>query len=93
MNMRLLAIISAILTVLVGADAIYMIVTHYKPSDSNNFNLSDGGTVVIAAVLLLILTIVAFVMASRQAHKVEPTPATDDADANRARDAQTGLNS
>lgn len=89
MNLRLLAIISAVLTVLVGADGIYMIATHYIPSDVNNFNLSDGGTVVIAAILLLILTFVAFVMSARQQQNAAATSeTTDDVNANASRETR-----
>ena len=89
MNLRLLAIISAVLTVLVGIDAIYMVASHYKPSDVNNFNLSDGGTVVIAAVLLLILTVVAFVMSARQQRNATTTSeTTNDVDANVTRETR-----
>lgn len=64
--MKALAWLSLVLTVLVGGDGIYMVASHYKPKDVNNFGLSDGGTVVVAGVFLLIVTIVAFVAASRQ---------------------------
>lgn len=63
--LRLIAIAGAILTVLVGIDGIYMMVAHYKPGDVNSYNLSDGATVVVAAVLLLIITIIAFVLSMR----------------------------
>lgn len=63
--MKALAWLSLVLTVLVGADGIYMTAAHYQPKDVNNFNLSDGGTVVVAAVFLLIVTVIAFMAASR----------------------------
>lgn len=63
--MKALAWLSLVLTVLVGADGVYMMAAHYKPKDINNFHLSDGGTLVVAAILLLIVTVVAFVLASR----------------------------
>ena len=89
MNLRLLAIISAVLTVLVGIDAIYMVASHYKPSDVNNYNLSDGATVVIAAILLLILTIVAFVMSARQQRNAAaPSETTNDVNANATRETR-----
>lgn len=67
--MMRLAWVSLVLTILVGADGIYMMARHYKPSDVNNYNLSDGGTVVIAAVLLMMITIVAFVLGRRASQR------------------------
>lgn len=64
--MNALAWLSLVLTVLVGGDGIYMVAAHYQPKDVNNFGLSDGGTVVVAGVFLLIVTIVAFITAARQ---------------------------
>lgn len=63
--MKGLAWLSLVLTVLVGADGIYMLATHYQPKDHGRFNLSDGGTVIVAAVILLVVTIIAFVAAKR----------------------------
>lgn len=57
-----LTITSAVLTVLVGADAIYMEVAGYHASDSNNFQLSDAATVFFAAGLLFICTIALFAL-------------------------------
>ena len=90
MNLRLLAIISAVLTVLVGIDGIYMVATHYGSTE--NFNLSDGWTVVIAAILLLILTIVAFVMSSRQSRATTTDGRTDNVSANDTRGTRTEVN-
>ncbi len=75
-TLRRIAIGGAILTVLVALDAIFMIVTNYKPDDTanNTLHMSDGVTVLIAAVLLLLVTIVAFVLASRARATVAPTP-------------------
>jgi hypothetical protein len=56
---------SLVLTLLVGADGIYMVSTHYKTADVNNFHLSDGGTVIVAAIILLVVTVVAFLAANR----------------------------
>jgi hypothetical protein len=67
--MRRLAIFSLILTILVGADGIYMLATHYQPSDVNHFNLSDGGTVVVLAIVLLIVSIIAFMKDSQLSKK------------------------
>lgn len=63
--MKILAWLSLVLTVLVGADGIYMVASHYQPKDVNNFHLSDGGTVIVAAVFLLIVTIIAFIAVNR----------------------------
>lgn len=65
--MRLLVWISLALTVLLGADGLYMTATGYHPKDVNNFNLSDGGTVLIAALLMLIVAAIAFFADHRQA--------------------------
>lgn len=58
--MKRITILSSILTVLVGIDGIYMMAVHYKPDDVNRFNLSDGGTLIFAAVILLIITIISY---------------------------------
>lgn len=63
--MRLIAIIGGILTVLVGIDGLFMVLTHYKPDDVNNYTLSDGATVLVAAAILLIVSVVAFVLSNR----------------------------
>ena len=63
--LRLIAIIGGILTVLVGIDGLYMVLTHYQPSDVNNYNLSDGATVLVAAALLLIVSVAAFILSNR----------------------------
>jgi hypothetical protein len=63
--MKRIAIISAVLTVLLGLDGIYMTVAKYKAADVNQFKLSDGGTVIVAALILLVITIVAAVLAKR----------------------------
>lgn|GEM_PF-2499587 len=65
MNLRLLGIIGAVLTVLLAADGIYMLVSRYNDNETQNFHLPDGATVLIAAGIMLVITIVAFVMASR----------------------------
>lgn len=54
-----LAAASAVLTVLLGADAVYLQLGRHQGGDrTNNFQLSDAGTVFIAAGLLLVLTLV-----------------------------------
>lgn len=65
MNLRLLGIIGAVLTVLLAADGIYMLVSRYKDNETANFGLPDGATVLIAAGILLVVTIIAFVMSAR----------------------------
>ncbi|MDB4867916.1 MAG: hypothetical protein JWR03_2249 [Cohnella sp.] len=69
--MKRIAVLSAVLTVLLGIDGIYMVATKYKGEDVNKFNLSDGGTVVAAAVLMLIITIVAAVLVRRSSQQGE----------------------
>ncbi|MDB5085428.1 MAG: hypothetical protein JWN30_2314 [Bacilli bacterium] len=63
--MKRLAWISLILSLLLGTDGIYMMATHYGGTDVNHFNLSDGGSVVAAAVLLLIISLVSFTLSRR----------------------------
>jgi len=63
--MKALAWLSLVVALLVGADGIYMVSTHYQPKDVNNFHLSDGGTVIVAAAILLLVTVVAFIAANR----------------------------
>ncbi|MBV9227885.1 MAG: hypothetical protein JOZ18_01135 [Chloroflexi bacterium] len=66
-TMRRIAIAGAILAILVAIDGLFMIITNYKPDDSssNIFHLSDGGTVLLASALLVIIAIVAFVLSNR----------------------------
>ena len=64
-TLRRIAIITAILTVLIAIDGIYMLVTRYNQGETQNFNLPDGTTVLIAAGLLLVCAIVAFVLSTR----------------------------
>lgn len=68
--MKRIAWIALVITILVGADGIYMVSSHYKASDVNNFKMSDGATVLVAAVLLLVITIISFIVAAR---KKQPT--------------------
>ncbi|EFH81248.1 hypothetical protein [Ktedonobacter racemifer] len=65
--LRRIAIAGLILTLLVAIDGIYMVVTNYNPDDTSGHmsHLSDGATVLIAAALLLIITVVAFVLSQR----------------------------
>ena len=58
--MKKIAWVALVLGLLVGADGLYMLLAHYHPQDVNNFNLSDGATVVIAGVLLLVVAAAAF---------------------------------
>ncbi len=68
--MKRIALMSAVLTVLVGADGLYMEMTNYQPKDVNHFNLSDGGTVLVAAGFLLLITIAAFILSRRSSPPV-----------------------
>jgi len=82
--LRRISIIGAVLTVLVAADGLFMVLANYKPDDTANngfasFHPSDGGTVLIAAGLLLIVSALAFYLsmrssagASKQEAKGEP---------------------
>ncbi len=76
MNLRLLSIIAGILTVLLAIDGIYMLVSQYNGNETQNFGLHDGATVLIAAGILLVITIVAFVMATRAVNSegIVPVP-------------------
>ena len=74
-TLRRIAIVSAILTVLIAIDGLYMVLVNYKPDDTSgngfaSFHPSDGQTVLIAAGLLLVITVVAFILSARA--KVEP---------------------
>lgn len=69
-TLRRIAIVGAVLTVLVAIDGLYMVLANYKPDDTSNngfgsFHPSDGQTVLIAAGLLLVITIIAFVLSTR----------------------------
>ncbi len=68
--LRRIATITAILTVLVAIDGIYMLVTRYNQGETQNYNLPDGATVLIAAGLLLVFTIVAFRLSIRASRTV-----------------------
>ncbi len=81
MNLRLLGIIGAVLTVLLAADGIYMLVSRYHDNETQNFHLPDGATVLIAAGILLVVTIIAFVMSARaNAAGIVPTPVAPEVD-------------
>jgi len=76
--LRRIANITAILTVLVAIDGIYMLVTRYNQGETQNYNLPDGATVLIAAGLLLVFTIVAFGLSIRTSRTVaEPEVKTE----------------
>lgn len=75
-TLRRIAIAGAILTVLVALDGLYMVLANYKPGDTSNngflsFHPSDGQTVLIAAGLLLVITVIAFILSSRVQPKTE----------------------
>ena len=82
MNLRLLGIIGAVFTVLLAADGIYMLVSSYNKGETQGtLNLPDGTTVLIAAGILLIATIIAFVMSTRaNASGIVPTPVAPEVD-------------
>jgi hypothetical protein len=68
--LRRIAIGGAILTVLLAIDGLYMVFANYHPDDTSNngfgaFHPSDGQTLLIAAALLLVITVVAFILAAR----------------------------
>ncbi|HLZ55638.1 MAG TPA: hypothetical protein VKR06_01720 [Ktedonosporobacter sp.] len=67
MNYRFISIAGLILTVLLAIDGLFMVISNYKPDDTSNntLHMSDGVTVLVAAGLLLIVTIVAFVLSRR----------------------------
>lgn len=69
-TLKRIAIAAVILTVVVAIDGLYMVLTNYHPDDTANngfgaFHPSDGQTVLIAAALLLIVAIIAFVLSNR----------------------------
>ena len=66
MNWKSVRWLALVLTVLIGLDGAYMSASGYGKGDQNNFRLSDGTTVLIAALFMLIITIVAFVLSNRQ---------------------------
>jgi len=68
--LRRIAIIAGILTVLVAIDGLYMLLTRYNQGETANYNLPDGATVLIAAGLLLVFTLLAFVMSMRSGRTV-----------------------
>lgn len=75
-SLRRISIAGAILTVLIAIDGFYMVLSNYHPDDTGNngfgsFHPSDGVTVLIAAALLLIITIVAFMLSTRTASTVK----------------------
>lgn len=76
MNLRLLSIIAGILTAILAIDGIYMLVSHYKDNETQSFGLPDGATILIAAGILLVITIIAFVMSTRAANRegIVPVP-------------------
>jgi uncharacterized membrane protein len=85
-TLRRIAVITAALTVLVALDGIYMLAVNYHPDDTSNngfgsFHPSDGTTVLIAAALLLIFTVVAFVMSGRAQKANVTAPAGEQAGA------------
>ena len=64
-TLRRIGIAGAILTVLVAIDGIYMLVSKYNGGEVQNYNLPDGATVLIAAGILLVVTVVAFLLSMR----------------------------
>jgi len=74
-TLRRIAIISAVLTALLALDGIYMLVSRYNDNETQNYHLPDGATILIAAVLLLVLTVVAFVLSNRS--QANAAPATN----------------
>lgn len=64
-NMRLIAIVSAVLAVLLAIDGIYMVVTHYNGGETQALNLPDGWIVIISAGILAVVAIIAAVLSAR----------------------------
>ncbi len=56
-GLRRLTAVSAVLFVLVLADACYMQFSNYQSGTFNNFHLSDAATVFVAAGLLAVTTV------------------------------------
>ena len=76
-TLRRIAIVGAALTVLIALDGLYMVLSNYHPEDTDGhgfgaFHPSDGVTVLIAALILLIVTVIAFVLSRRTEPEVKP---------------------
>ncbi|GCE28284.1 hypothetical protein KDA_37680 [Dictyobacter alpinus] len=80
--LRRTAIAGLILTVLLALDGIYMIVSNYQPDDAGDhpLHMSDGTTVLIAAAILLIVTVVAFMLSRRPQTQVATAGVTPEVD-------------
>ena len=76
-TLRRIGIAGAILTVLVAIDGIYMLVSKYNGGEVQNYNLPDGATVLIAAGLLLIVTVVAFLLSMRASASTSSSATAD----------------
>ncbi len=81
--LRRIAIAGVILAVLIAIDGLYMVFSNYHPDDTSNngfgdFHPSDGQTVLIAAAILLIVAIIAFVLSTRSQPEIDqPVPETE----------------
>jgi hypothetical protein len=70
--MKRAALVCAVVTVLLLADGIYMEASHYQPGDQDplfgnpHFIMSDGTTVLIAAGMLAVVTVVMWLAAIRR---------------------------
>ena len=64
-RMRLIAIISAILAVLLIVDGAYLVATKYNGGETQALKLPDGWIVIISAGILVVVSIIAFVLSTR----------------------------
>jgi hypothetical protein len=76
--MKRATLVFGVLSVLLFADGLYMELTNYQPGDQNaffgnpRFILSDGATVLIAAGMLLVVTVVMWVVSVRRHAHAQP---------------------
>ncbi len=70
-ELNTIGIIGLIFTFLVGLDGMFMEIINYRPGDqgSNTLHLADSTTVLIAAGLLLIISLIAFLLSIRAAQQ------------------------
>jgi hypothetical protein len=70
-ELNTIGIIGLVFTFLVGLDGMFMEIINYRPADqgSNTLHLADSTTVLIAAGLLLIISLIAFLLSIRAARQ------------------------
>jgi uncharacterized membrane protein HdeD (DUF308 family) len=63
--MKRIAMIGSVLGLLLLADGIYMVVSRYNDGETQAWNLPDGWIIIISAVVLLVVSLLAFILSSR----------------------------